>query len=180
MGGGDKPLLRVGGRTMLAHVAAAIDLPNIAIAANGGAARFAEYGFPVLPDGDFVGQGPLAGVLAGLEWAHALGAGALLTAPGDTPFIPAGLAILLSPGPACAASGGRVHHTVALWPVDVRIALRAHLSQPGSRDVARFAAAIGMRPVDFPSGKWDPFHNVNTPADLETARTWTGPRGGTK
>ena len=162
---------------MLERIATAIGLPAIAISANGDPARFAIYGYPVLPDGDFADQGPLAGVLAGLVWAHGFGAEALLTVPGDTPFIPTGLAAALTPAPACAASGGRHHHTVALWPIEARIALRAHLSRPGPRDVARFAAAIGMRPVDFSSDPWEPFLNVNTPADLETARSRIGVGG---
>ncbi len=177
LGGGDKPLLRLGGTTMLERIAAAIALPAIAISANGDPARFARFGFPVLSDGDFFDAGPLAGVLAGLEWAERLGAMALLTVPGDTPFIPLGLAAVLTPAPACAASGGRRHHTIALWPVEARIALRAHLSRPGPRDVAGFAAAIGMRAADFASGPRDPFLNVNTSDDLETARNEIGAEG---
>ncbi len=171
MGGGDKPLLDVGGRRMLEAVLAALDVPDVAISANGDPARFAEFGRPVLADGAFAGQGPLAGVLAGLDWAAGLGADALLTVPGDTPFIPAGLAAALAPAPACAASGGRPHHLVALWPVACRDTLRQRLAAPGPRDVAGFARQIGMRRVDFPIAKWDPFLNVNTPEDLAAARS---------
>jgi molybdopterin-guanine dinucleotide biosynthesis protein A len=81
MGGGDKPLLTVGDQTMLASVIAALDLPHTAISANGDPARFAAFGLPVLSDGPFRGQGPLAGLLAGLEWAASLGMTALLTRP---------------------------------------------------------------------------------------------------
>jgi molybdopterin-guanine dinucleotide biosynthesis protein A len=94
----------------------------------------------------------------------------LLTVPGDTPFVPAGLAVALAPPPACASSNGRAHHLVALWPVACRGELRRVLAAPGRRDIARFAAAIGMRRVDFPATKWDPFLNVNTPEDLAAAR----------
>ena len=125
---------------------------------------------PVLPDGAFAGQGPLAGLLAGLDWAAALGADALLTVPGDTPFIPPGLAAALAPPPACAAGNGRVHHLVALWPITCRDSLRQLLAAKGRRDVAHFAGAIGMRRVDFAVAKWDPFLNVNTPEDLALAR----------
>ena len=125
---------------------------------------------PVLPDGAFRGEGPLAGVLAGLDWAATLGAEALLTVPGDTPFIPCGLAAALAPPPSCAATNGRAHHLVALWPVACRADLRRVLSAPGPRDIARFAAGIGMRRVDFAVAKWDPFLNVNTPEDLAAAR----------
>ena len=152
---------------MLDRIIASLELPDIAISANGNAARF---GRTVLPDGPFAGEGPLAGVLAGLDWAAGIGAEALLTVPGDTPFVTRGLVAALSPAPACAASHGRVHYLVALWPAGARIALRALLSHPGPRHVARFAQGIGMRRVDFPVGACDPFLNVNTPDDLAAAR----------
>ena len=170
MGGGDKPLLELRGKTIIERIVAALDLPHIAISANDDAARFAFLNLPVVSDGTFAGEGPLAGVLAGLDWAASLGAGALLTVPGDTPFIPRGLAAALAPAPACAASNGRPHHLVALWPVARRDDLRQVLSAPGRRDVANFASLIGMRRVDFPIAKWDPFLNVNTPEDLAAAR----------
>ncbi len=177
MGGGDKPLLDIGGQAMLARVIAALALDDIAISANGDPARFAAFGRPVLADGPFAGQGPLAGVLAGLDWAVRIGAGALLTVPGDTPFIPPGLANSLAPPPACAVSRGRVHSLVALWPVTCRETLRAHLSVPGQRGVYNFTAHIGMRRVDFFAQKWDPFHNVNTPEELAMARAHAGIMG---
>jgi molybdopterin-guanine dinucleotide biosynthesis protein A len=170
MGGGDKPLLELDGQTMLARVIAQLGLPDIAISANGDPARFAAFGGPVLDDGAFAGQGPLAGVLAGLAWAAGRGAEALLTVPGDTPFIPAGLAEALAPPPACAASNGNRHYLVALWPIACRDALRALLSRPGPRDTRGFAAALGMRRVDFPVATWDPFMNINSQEDLATAR----------
>jgi molybdopterin-guanine dinucleotide biosynthesis protein A len=170
MGGGDKPLLELAGRSIVARVIDALDARHIAISANGDPARFASLGLPVVSDGAFAGQGPLAGVLAGLDWAAGVGADALLTVPGDTPFVPHGLAAALAPEPACAASNGRAHHLVALWPVACRDELRQMLSAPGRRDVFSFADRIGMRRVDFPAAKWDAFFNVNTPEDLAAAR----------
>jgi molybdopterin-guanine dinucleotide biosynthesis protein A len=172
MGGGDKPLLEVGGRPMLARV---LDLLRaeadwVAISANGDPARFAAFGCPVLDDGAFAGLGPLAGVLAGLDWAARQGADALLTLPGDTPFAPPRLATALAPAPACAASAGRAHHLVALWPVGARDALRRFLSASGAPAAHRFAAALGMRHVPFPPSGFDRFLNVNTPDDLAAAR----------
>jgi molybdopterin-guanine dinucleotide biosynthesis protein A len=163
MGGGEKPLRMLGGETMLARILAtlAIDHTAIAISANGDPARFGTT-LPVLPD-PLPGQGPLAGVLAGLDWAASLGADALLTIPGDTPLIPRGLARALAPAPAVAESGDRVHHLVALWPVSAAKSLRAWLNTPGSRSVKKFSDTLGMRRVAFPG---DPFANVNTPADL--------------
>lgn len=170
MGGGDKALLDLGGQPMIARVIGRLGLADIAINANGDPSRFAPFGRPVLDDGVFAGQGPLAGVLAGLDWAAGLDAAALLTVPGDTPFIPLGLAAALSPAPSCAASNGQAHHLVALWPLACRKTLRALLAVPGRRDIRHFAASIGVRVVDFPSGKWDPYVNINTPEDLATAR----------
>jgi len=170
MGGGDKPLLDLAGKQMIERIIAALDAQHIAISANGDPARFAALQRPVLSDGDFFDQGPLAGVLAGLEWAATLGVDTLLTVPGDTPFIPSGLAATLAPAPACAASNDRPHYLVALWPVAYRGDLRQLLSAPGRRDVAIFASRIGMRRVNFPVAEWDPFLNVNTPEDLAAAR----------
>ena len=170
MGGGDKPLLELAGKPIVARIIAALNTDHIAISANGDPARFATLHLPVLTDGDFAGQGPLAGVLAGLDWAARLGADALLTVPGDTPFIPACLAAALAPPPACAASNSRAHHLVALWPVACRGELRRVLSTPGRRDIVHFARAIGVRRVDFAVAKCDPFLNVNTPEDLALAR----------
>ena len=174
MGGGDKPLLAVGGQTMLAAVIAALDVSPTAISANGDPARFARFGFPLLPDGAFQGQGPLAGVLAGLEWAASLGMTALLTAPGDTPFLPLGLANWLAPAPCCVSSGGRRHHLIALWPVDCAGRLRTLLSTPGSRQVAHFAERIGMRYREFGMRSRDPFVNVNTLDELSRVRAEAG------
>ena len=171
MGGLDKPLLDLNGHPLLARVIAALrpQVTVIAISANGDPARFAPFGLPVLRD-ELAGQGPLAGVAAGLDWAAGLGADALLTVPGDTPFIPTELAAALHPPPACAVSAGRVHHLVALWPVTSRPLLQAILTTPGSRAVARASDQIGMRRVEFPAAPCDPFFNVNTPADLARAR----------
>jgi molybdopterin-guanine dinucleotide biosynthesis protein A len=179
MGGGDKTLLPVGGRPILAAVIAALDLPAMAISANGDPSRFAAFGLPVLADGALAGQGPLAGVLRGLDWAAGLGMTALLTVPGDTPFLPEGLAARLTPAPACAESGGRRHHLVALWPVACRDDLRAFLSVPGSRAVAAFASRLGMRGVAFPVQNHDLFANVNTHYDLEQARGAAQAKAGT-
>ena len=172
LGGGDKPLLQIGGRSMPERVlnVLATEAGAVAISANGDPSRFAAFGRPVLPDGEFAGSGPLAGVLAGLDWAAGLGAEALLTVPGDTPFVRAGLAAALAPAPACAESNGTRHHLVALWPVAVRLALRSLLSAGGPRAVGRFSTEIGMRPVMFPALPRDPFLNVNTPQELAAAR----------
>jgi len=171
LGGIEKPLLSLGGRTVLERIIAALgeSVSPIAISVNGDPAQFARFGLPVLADGRFLGEGPLAGVLAGLDWAAAVGASALLTVPGDTPFLPAGLASALAPPPAAAASGGRRHHLVALWPLAARDALGRRFAVPGPRAVGEFADALGIRTVPFASDPWDPFFNINSPSDLALA-----------
>ena len=177
LGGADKALVALGGKTMLGHLLVRLELQAgvVAISANGDPARFAAFGKPVLGDGPFAGQGPLAGLLAGLDWAAGLGAEELLTVPCDTPFVPVDLVARLAPAPARAASGGQPHHLVALWPVAARVALRARLHETAARGVAAFSATLGMRtvafsPVAFAGGAWDPFLNINTPEDLAAAR----------
>jgi molybdenum cofactor guanylyltransferase len=188
MGGGDKPLRLAGGQTLLGRLLdrlAGAGVPT-AINARGDAARFAVFGLPVLPDvvptgardataDGGAGPGPLAGVLAAMDWAAGLACDAVLTVPGDTPFVPRTLLAALAPAPSVALSGGRRHHLVALWPVAARTALRARLAST-PRDAPRmafgvraFAVTIGMRDVAFPDQPFDPFHNVNTPDDLATA-----------
>lgn len=176
MGGGDKPLLRAGGRSLLDHVLDRLGPHGrpLAINARGDAGRFGPFGLPVLPD-DLPGAGPLAGVLAAMDWAAGLGCDAVLTVPGDTPFIPRDLPVMLAPAPAVAMSGDRRHHLVALWPVAARAALRDRLAATGpdapraAFGVRAFAATIGMRDVVFSNRPFDPFFNVNSPADLAEA-----------
>jgi molybdenum cofactor guanylyltransferase len=170
MGGTDKPLLRLGGKTLLARILAALrpGLPDIALSANGDPARFAAFGLPVLPD-PIPGQGPLGGLLAGLDWAATRGAGALLSVPGDTPFIPIDLAARLAPAPAWAMTHGQVHPLVALWPVSARESLRRLLSGPGPRAARPFGERLGMRAVALPEGPPDSCLNINTPDELRAA-----------
>jgi molybdopterin-guanine dinucleotide biosynthesis protein A len=171
LGGIDKPLIELGGTSLLARIIDRLrpQAASIALSANSDPARFAAFGLTILPDGPFAGQGPLAGVLAGLDWAAANDADTLLTVPGDTPFIPPDLASALAPAPSCATSAGRVHHLVGLWPVASRRALREFLTAPGPRAVRDFTIGLNMRRVAFRSVAFDPFYNVNTPDDVAGA-----------
>lgn len=172
--GTDKTLLRLGDRPLIAYVLDRLraESETVAVSANEAPARFASFGVPVLSDGRFIGCGPLAGVLAGLEWAATVGAEALLTIPADTPFAPSGIAASLVPPPSCAMSLGRVHHLVALWPSGISAALRDFLSSAGPHAAGSFGTLIGMRTVPFfAENARDPFWNVNTQADLEAARS---------
>ncbi len=170
MGGVDKALLQAGGRTLVEHLLArlALQAGAIAISANGEPARYAHLNLPVLAD-QVTGRGPLGGVLRGLEWAVSLGADALLSVPGDTPFIPPDLAARLGAAPAWAENVTGIHPLVAVWPVACRTALAEWLASQPSGRVRAFGATISMRRVWFADTP-DPFHNVNTPEDLAHAR----------
>ncbi|MCB1361427.1 MAG: molybdenum cofactor guanylyltransferase MobA [Rhodobacter sp.] len=175
MGGADKALLPLGGRPMLAHCLQRLapQVDRIAISANGEPARLAGFGLPVLADSVPGYPGPLAGVLAAMDWAASAGAGGVVSLAADTPFAPADLAARLTPaGFAMAASPdaqGRMrrHPTVALWPVALRDDLRRALAE-GEHKVGRWATEHGAQTVVW-SERPDPFFNVNTPADLAEA-----------
>lgn len=179
MGGGDKGLLDLGGRPLLARVVSRLapQCAALALNANGDPARLAAFGLPVLTDGVPGLPGPLAGILAGMDWAAALGVDRMLSAPGDTPFLPGDLAARLAAGgdgivlAAGRDAGGLVsdHPAVGLWPVALRDGLRAFLDG-GGRRVGAFARAHGAALAVWEAGASDPFFNINTPADLERAR----------
>lgn len=181
MGGGDKGLLMVGGQSLLARVIdrLAPQCAPLAISANGDPARLAGFGLPVLPDPLPEFPGPLAGVLAGLDWAAGQDATAIITAATDTPFFPLDLAARLqaaasSSGLALAATTSndrtRPQPTFGLWPVSLRDALRDALIS-GQRRVGDFAQAQGAGLASWPASPNDPFFNINTPEDMALAET---------
>lgn len=185
MGGGDKGLRRVGGRRLMDHALERLapQVGLMAINANGDPARLAEFGLPVLADSLPDHPGPLAGVLAGLDWAATQGAEAIVTAAADTPFFPRDLAarLVAAAGPSglCLAASpddtGRMqrHPTFGLWPVALRDDLRAALTG-GLRKIVLWTDGHGAGTAAFPSDPFDPFFNVNTPDDLALAETLAG------
>jgi molybdopterin-guanine dinucleotide biosynthesis protein A len=118
----------------------------------------------VLPDGAYAGQGPLAGICAGLAWAA--DADALITVPCDTPFLPADLVPRLLPAPAFARAGGRDHFLAASWPPSAQAQLRAMLDAEGSRKVERLTRALGARAVEF-EDDGRVFANINRREELD-------------
>lgn len=177
MGGGDKALRTIGGQTVLARLVErmAPQVSGLVLNANGDPARFAAYGLPTVQDTLPGHPGPLAGVLAGMDWAsaHRPEVPWIVTVPGDAPFVPADLVARLHAGRgnatfACAASGGRTHPVAALWPVAARDELRAAL-KAGQRKIDAFTRADRTVVVEWPIGVVDPFFNVNTPEDLVQA-----------
>ena len=172
MGGGDKCLLPLGDRPILAHVVERLrpQVAVLAMNANGDASRFASFGLHVLADDAADFAGPLAGILAAMDWAARVqpAVTAVLTVPADTPFLPNDLAARLSAAgaPALARSGGRIHPVVGLWPLGLRDGLRAALRSEGIRKVEAWTGRLDPAIVDFEIGAVDPFFNVNTPDDL--------------
>lgn len=180
MGGGNKALRLLAGETLLTRVIARLrpQCGDLAINANGEAEIFEDYGLPVVADGFAGFAGPLAGVLAGMEWAAAQGAQSVVSVSVDTPFIPADLIYRLQDaagraGLAIAASAddsGRLrdHPTCGLWPVALRDDLHAAL-ESGLHRIGQFAAAFDPGRAVFDSRPIDPFMNLNTPEDLARA-----------
>ncbi|CAO4145991.1 Molybdenum cofactor guanylyltransferase [Methylorubrum aminovorans] len=179
MGGGDKPLRRLAGRTLLERVAERFEpqcAGGLALSANGDPARFRDvFSGVILPDTIPDHPGPLAGILAGMEAAAALpGVTHVASVPGDAPFLPhdfvARLVAAVAEGKpiALAASGERRHFTSALWPVDLRHDLRDWLGR-GERRVGGFIERHGAAVASWPVEPVDPFLNLNAPEDLAAA-----------
>ncbi|MFB9151332.1 molybdenum cofactor guanylyltransferase MobA [Roseovarius ramblicola] len=193
MGGGDKGLLPLGEGVILDRVIARLapQVAAVALNANGDPARFAGFGLTVLPDPIADYPGPLAGVLAGLDWAAGEGAETIVTVAADTPFFPRDLVarlalaaegmahpLVLAATPRGAeetksmSSGGQVRHpTFGLWPVALRDDLREGLKD-GLRKIVLWTDRHGGREALFDDG--DAFFNVNTPEDLALAQRRAG------
>src|SRR5262245_60432925 len=176
MGGGGKARIEIGGVSILDRVLATLSAQctGIILNANGDPARFADTGLAVVPDTvpDFAG--PLAGILAGLDWAaaHAPGIVDILSVPGDCPFLPRDLAARLSVAReaqgqllACARSGEWRHPVVGLWPVALRDDLRKALVEEDLHKIEIWTARHGIAIADWPATPVDPFFNVNSPED---------------
>jgi len=180
MGGGDKALIRIGNETILERALKRLtpQVSGIVLNANGDPARFAPFGLPVIADSvpDFAG--PLAGILAGLDWTAANRPGIewMVSVPGDCPFLPHDLvaklhAARITTGKllACAHSGDWRHPVVALWHVALREDLRHAITVEDLRKIEVWTARHGVALADWLTEPVDPFFNVNTPEDVEKA-----------
>jgi len=180
MGGGDKARIRIGNATILERVLSrfAPQCIRVIINANGDPARFADTGLAVVADGvpDFAG--PLAGILAGLDWtaSNASGCELLASAPGDCPFLPKDLVARLHKARAaagvplaCARSGEWRHPVAGLWPVSLREDLRHALLREGLHKIELWTERHGVAMASWPDAPVDPFFNVNTPDDAARA-----------
>jgi len=180
MGGGDKALLRIGGVSILDRVLERVgqQCSRIILNANGDPRRFASTGLPVVAD-DLPGfAGPLAGILAGLDWAvaHAPEITWIGSVPGDCPFLPRDLIARLHRARteagtplACAKSGEWRHPVAGLWPVTLRHDLRHALVEEDLRKIEVWTDRHGVALAEWPDAPVDPFFNVNTPEDAARA-----------
>ncbi|MDF1794857.1 MAG: molybdenum cofactor guanylyltransferase MobA [Thalassobaculaceae bacterium] len=175
MGGGDKGLLDLGGRTLLGRVIDRMEgqVGGLVLNANGDPARFDAYRLPVVADTVADHPGPLAGILAGMEYAAAQGWRWIATVPVDTPYLPRDLVDRLvtvlrgeQAEMACAASGERGHPVIALWPVGLADSLRIALVERGMRRVDAYTESRRRAIARWSVEPHDPFLNVNSPSDL--------------
>lgn len=187
--GTDKALVELAGKSLVARAAERLEpqVDRLVLNANGDPSRFAALDLPVVPDADGGGSGPLAGILAGVDWARANvpSAAWIATLPADTPFAPTDLVAHLTATAAdgdtirVAASNGQMHYTIALWPVAMGDDLAAWLADGRSKAVHDWLATRPHVAVDFDTrAGLEPFLNINAPEDLDRARalmTETGP-----
>lgn len=180
MGGGDKPMRMIGGRTILDRVIARLapQCDGLILNANGDPARFAAFGLPVVADGVADFPGPLAGILAALDWAAANRPDVQLvfSAAADCPFLPRDLVSRLYEGLkaedaelAVAASDGQSHPVIGLWSVGLREQLRHALVIEDVRKIDRWTARYRLATVIWPVTPLDPFFNANTVDDIAEA-----------
>ena len=181
----EKPFRRLHGKPLVEHALARLrpQVAGIMISTHGDPARFERFGVPVVSDtvaADPDGRrpGPLAGVLAAMDWArrqHPFSPW-LLTVPVDVPFLPLDLTAYLAghmhvPEAEILAVRyrGRVHHAIAVWSTELLPALRQAVIEHGTRSIERFAATRETAVFDWPRRRGDPFLNINTPADWARA-----------
>ena len=184
MGGGDKALLQLVGRPLLAHVVERLrpQVAEILLNANDDPGRFATFGLPLVADRLTGKMGPLAGIHAGLAWAKANRPESrfVITVAADTPFFPSDLVSRLcaatdkaNPTLVVARSESGVHPVFGLWPVSLATHLEDSLRR-GARKALDFVTAHQAKEVTFPpveiGGRaLDPFLNINRPEDLAEA-----------
>jgi molybdopterin-guanine dinucleotide biosynthesis protein A len=180
MGGGDKPMRRIGGRTILERVIARLmpQCDRLILNANGDPARFAAFGLPIIADSVADFPGPLAGILAALDWTAANRPEVqwIVSAAADCPFLPRDLVARLHQARAAenaqlavAASDGRTHPVIGLWRVALRDELRHALVVEDIRKIDRWTARYKLATVTWPATPLDPFFNANTMDDIAEA-----------
>jgi molybdopterin-guanine dinucleotide biosynthesis protein A len=189
MGGGDKPMRQIGGRSLLERVITRLQpqCDGLILNANGDPARFKSFGLPVIADSVANFPGPLAGILAALDWAAANRPEVkwILSAAADCPFLPRDLVLRLHRARAdenaelaVAASDGQTHPVIGLWSVGLREQLRHALVVEDIRKLDRWTARYPLATVEWPVDTLDPFFNANTMDDIAAAERLAALDGG--
>ncbi len=180
MGGGDKPMRTIGGRPILEHIIDRLgpQVGDLIINANGDPGRFSSFGLPVVRDSIADFPGPLAGILAALDWSagNRPGCDWVVSVAGDCPFLPLDLVTRLNgvrlesdAELAVGASNGQPHPVIGLWKVGLRDDLRRALIDEEMRKIDRWTARYRLARADWPSEPVDPFFNINTLDDRAEA-----------
>ncbi|MEL0022492.1 MAG: molybdenum cofactor guanylyltransferase MobA [Rickettsiales bacterium] len=186
MGGGDKCLRELAGKTLLQRIVERVQpqVGQLLLNANGDPARFAAFDLPIVEDVVDGFAGPLAGILTGLRWAQREAPQCcwVLSVPTDAPFLPLNLVARMlnavADGKAelaCAFSNGRTHPVVGLWRVDLADALEEALVKEDMRKIDRWTARYRLAVVEFDTNPIDPFFNTNRPEDLAEAARLLAP-----
>lgn len=187
MGGVEKALMRLGEKTLIARAAGRLtpQVSQLVVNANGDPSRFTGLALDLVPDQTEERQGPLAGILTALDWfaARAPDMALMASLPADTPFVPDNLvarlreALARTPGArvAVAQSRGRRHPATALWTRETAADIRTGLER-GDRKAEAMIDRLGAVAVPFDDFEIDgrtvdPFFNINTPDDLDVARS---------
>jgi len=183
MGGGDKCLQLLCGKTLLSYTidVASEQVKHLIINAAGNSSRFEKFNLPVVPDVIDGAKGPLAGVLTGMEWAtqNVPNCEFIATFPTDAPFLPSDLIKRLIHGLyiqdadiSCARSDLRTHPVFALWPIRLAGELRRAITEKNIRKIDEWTSQYKVSYVDWPTSPFDPFFNINRPKDLEQAEEY--------
>lgn len=161
-------------------------IPTVILNANGDPGRFSFLQNPVQADIIEGFAGPLAGIVSAMHWAkeNAPTAQRVVTAPADTPFFPTNLAERFeselrplstdsqNKSICLAYSDGNRHPVFGSWPVALYDDLLAFLTLENERKVMLFAQRYSLLKIDFTGSEaFDPFFNINTPDDFETAKS---------
>jgi molybdenum cofactor guanylyltransferase len=180
MGGGDKPMRKILGVTILEHVVRRLSdqCDGLILNANGDPSRFGSFGLTVVEDDVKGNPGPLAGILAALDWTAAYQPDVewVVSVAGDCPFLPRdlvrrlhGARMVEQTNLAVASSGGQVHPVIGLWRVALRHKLRHALVEEEIRKIDRWTGRYRMATVSWSMEPVDPFYNANTLEDLSEA-----------
>lgn len=177
LGRGEKALVTLGDRPLIDHVRARLQsqVDPLALSLRTRPPWALNLGLPILEDLPSPDRGPLGGIAATLVWAASLTPQPewVITTPVDVPFLPTDLCVRLTGSKAdadvaVAASGGQSHHAIAAWRPTLANQLLLAIRDE-ALSIRRFQSSVRTIEIDWPVTQVDPFMNINTPEDLQTA-----------